>query len=132
MALASIGTFLSLTALGWAVLGGIRLYRLCRALAARRSSAPVPREPIERLGTNLCRLRSKLEEEENKMFTPFKAARVRALRAAYVDVLCAACEELEILPPAVRGNPVAPLTEIYRAEEALRESGLDVRRRIAT
>jgi hypothetical protein len=118
---------MSLTGLGWAVLGGIRLYR---RLAARRRSAPVPGEPIERLGANLCRLRAKLEAAENEAFTPYKAARVRALRGAYTDVLSAACRCLEVPPPAARGDAAAPLTEIYRAEAALRDRGLDVRRQL--
>jgi hypothetical protein len=147
LALAWIGTFISLTALGWAVLGGIRLcralrahraYRALRALRAlrahgtRRSSAPVTGEPIECLGANLCRLRRKLDAAENEMSaTPFKAARVQALRGAYVDVLSAACDRLEVPPPAASGNSTVPLTEIYRAEAALRECGLDVRRQVA-
>jgi hypothetical protein len=129
LAFAWIGTFLSLTVVGWAVLGGIRLYR---ALAVPRPSAPLPGEPIERLGANLCRLRRKLEAAENETFTPFKAARVHALRGAYVDVLSNACERLEVPPPAARSNTVVPLTEIYRAEAALRECGLDVRRQVPT
>ena len=120
-----IGAFLSLTVLGWAVLGGIRLYR---AVAGHSPSAPARREPIERLGANLCRLRRRLEAAENDASAPFKAARVRALRGAYVDVLSSACEELEISPPAADGNAAVPLTEIYRAEAALRACGLDVRR----
>src|SRR5207237_5027147 len=122
LALAWIGTFISLTALGWAVLGGIRLSRALRALrahraprahATRRSSALVTGEPIECLGANLCRLRRKLDAAENEMSaTPFKAARVHALRGAYVDVLSAACDRLEVPPPAARGNSTVPLTEI--------------------
>ena len=128
LAFAWIGIFLSLTAIGWAVQYGARLYR---ALAASRSRAPAPGEPIERLGANLCRLRRKLEAAENEALTPFKAARVRALRGAYLDVLSSACRQLEIRPPAVDGHAAAPLTEIYRAEAALRECGLDVRRQVS-
>lgn len=124
------GTFLSLTAVGWAVQGGIRAYR---AFGARRSSAPVPGQPIERLGADACRLRAKLEAAENEMtFTQFKAARVGALRGAYLDVLSDTCERLEIRPPTANRSSVVPLADIYRAEAALRERGLDVRRQIAT
>ena len=123
-----IGISLFLPSLGWAALGGIRL---CHALAAHRSSTPVLREPIERLGTNLYRLRRRLDAAENEMFTPFKAARVRALRAAYVDALSDACDELEVSPPTTRGNSTNLLIEIYRVEAALRECGLDVRRQVA-
>jgi hypothetical protein len=121
------GTFLSLTAVGWAVQGGVRLYR---AFGARRSSAPVPGQPIEQLGADACRLRARLAAAENEMrFTQYKAARVRAVRGAYLDVLSAICERLEVRPPAA-SRGVVPLTEIYRAEAALRERGLDVRRQV--
>lgn len=123
------GTFLSLTAVGWAVQGGIRAYR---AFGARRSPAPVAGQPIERLGADACRLRARLEAAEDEMrFTRFKAARVYALRGAYLDVLSATCERLEVRPPAAAGGTAVPLAEIYRAEAALRERGLDVRRQIA-
>ena len=125
LAFAWIGAFLSLTVIGWAVLGGIRL---CRAIVARRPPPPVRREPIERLSANLCRLRTRLEAAENDASVPFKAARVRALRGAYVDVLSRVCEQLEISPPAADSGTAVPLTEIYRAEAALRQCGLDVRR----
>lgn len=129
--LAWTGTFLSLTILGWAVLGGRWLYRV---YSRSRPSAPVPGEPVERLGANLCRLRAKLEAVENEPLTPYKAARVRALRGAYVDVLAMACKQLEVPPPAARRNhnDIVPLAEIYRAEAALRACGLDVRRRVPT
>ncbi|HEX6523368.1 MAG TPA: hypothetical protein VF070_25715 [Streptosporangiaceae bacterium] len=127
LAFAWIGTFMSLAVVGWAVLGGVRLYQKL----GTRSSRPVLAEPIELLGANLCRLHSKLEAQENEMFlTPFKAARLRALRGAYVDVLCTACERLGVPPPAAPRDTVVPVAEIYRAEAALRECGLDVRRRI--
>jgi hypothetical protein len=122
------GTFLSLAAAGWAVQGGVRLYR---AFGARHSSAPVPGRPIEQLGADAGRLRARLEAAENEMrLTRFKAARVYALRGAYLDVLAAACERLEVRPPAAPGGTLVPLAEIYRAEAALRERGLDVRRQI--
>lgn len=125
LAFAWIGTFMSLTVVGWAVLGGVRLYQ---KFAGARSQGPVLGEPIELLGANLCRLHGKLEAAENEMFTPFKAARLRALRGAYVDVLSTACERLGVPPPATPSNTVVPLADIYRAEAALRECGLDVRR----
>jgi hypothetical protein len=122
------GTFLSLTAVGWAVQGGVRLYR---AFGARRSPALMPGQPIEQLGADACRLRARLEAAENEMrFTQYKAARVRAVRGAYLDVLSAICQQLEVRPPAASRGSVVPLTEIYRAEAALRERGLDVRRQV--
>jgi hypothetical protein len=122
------GTFLSLAALGWAVQGGVRLYR---AFGARRSPVPTPGQPIEQLGADACRLRARLEAAENEMrFTRYKAARVWAVRGAYLDVLSAICERLEVRPPVASRGSVVPLAEIYRAEAALRERGLDVRRQI--
>ena len=50
---------------------------------------------------------------------------MQALRGAYADALAAACRRLEVSPPP--GGERAPLAEIYRAEAALRERGLDVR-----
>lgn len=66
LAFAWICTFLSLTALGWAVLDGIRLYR--KLAARRRPASATSEEPIERLlgpaglgagaeGTGRCRAR---------------------------------------------------------------------------
>jgi hypothetical protein len=124
LAFAWIAAFVSLTVIGWAVLGGVRLYQ---KFAGARSTEPVPREPIEQLGANLCRLHGKLEAAENDMSAPFKAARLRALRGAYLDVLSAACERLEVPPPAAHSDTAVPLAEVYRAEAALRERGLDVR-----
>src|SRR5258708_23213565 len=87
------GAFLSLTAVGWAVQGGVRL---CRAFGAPRSSAPVPGQPIEQLGADACRLRARLEAAENEMrFTRYKAARVLAVRGAFLDVPSASCQPLD-------------------------------------
>ncbi len=124
-----VGVILLPIALWWAVAGGVRLYR---RLAARRHSGVSPAEPIELLGANLCRLHAALEAAENEtMATPGKATRLRALRGAYVDVLSSACERLEVSPPVAAANNWVPLTEIYRAEAALRERGLDVRYPVA-
>ncbi len=110
------------TAAGYAVLGGIRALRWYTE--HRRAGKPVATEPIERLGATLRRLRGELEAVENKMGTPAKNLRLRALRAAYIDALCSACQRLEVSPPPAAG---ASLAEIYRVESALRERGLDVR-----
>ncbi len=58
------------------------------------------------------------------MDLPAKALRLRALRGAYLDTLAAACQRLEVSSPP-RGDRV-PQAEIYRAEAALRQRGLDV------
>jgi hypothetical protein len=115
------------TALGYGVLGSIRG---CRWLAERRSVArnrahPVTVESLERLGARMRRLRAELEATETRSDVPAKGMRLRALRGAYLDLLRVACERLGAapLPP---GDTVAQ-ADIYRAEAALRQHGLDVR-----
>jgi hypothetical protein len=126
-----IGAILFPTALGYAVLGSGRIYRwqaerrrAARAASAARATLP----PIERLCADLRRLHAQLAATENQMTLPGKGTRVRALRAAYVDALCAACHELEVAPPKASSPENVTLVEIYRVEAALRERGLDVRR----
>ncbi len=122
-----IGVVLLPTAIGYAILGSVRLARW----AARQRSVeralthPVPPEPIERLGARLARLRAQLEDLENRSDVPVKGVRLRALRGAYLDLLRIACERLEVspLPPGDHASQA----EIYRAEASLREQGLDVR-----
>ena len=111
------------TALGYATVGGVRLARW----AARRrslSQAPVL-EPIERVGASLRRLRAELESAETRTDLTAKNVRVRALRGAYLDTLTTACNRLGVSPPS-HGDR-ASQAEIYRAEAALRQRGLDVR-----
>jgi hypothetical protein len=111
------------TLVGGAVVGGMRAYRW---LGERRTAArAVTAEPIERLGARLRRLRAQLESLETTTGIPAKALRLRALRAAYADELGTACTRLGVSPP--RGGERAPRAEIYRAESALRQRGLDVR-----
>jgi len=82
--------------------------RLVSWIAEQQTRAPAA-EPIERVRANLVRL--------------------RALRAAYVDALCGACDRLGVSPPAdAQAHPESVRqSEIYRTEAALRERGLDVR-----
>jgi hypothetical protein len=110
------------TAAAYALIGAARVFR--RYSERRYRSRPVTTEPMERLSANLRRLRAELETVENKMGTPAKNLRLRALRAAYIDALCSACQRLEVSPPPAAG---ASQAEIYRVESALREHGLDVR-----
>ncbi|HEY7880063.1 MAG TPA: hypothetical protein VID31_04420, partial [Streptosporangiaceae bacterium] len=86
-------------------------------------------EPIERLTANLRRLRVQLDQTETRSGLTAKHARLTALRGAYLDALGDACARLEVCPPD--GGARAPLAEIYRAEAALRERGLDVREPLA-
>ena len=113
--------FLLPTMAGFALLGGVRALRWAEE---RRCRPPAP-EPIERLSANLRRLRAELEATETRSDVPAKALRLRALRGAYLDTLAVACQRLEVSPPP-RGDRV-PQAEIYRAEAALRQRGLDVR-----
>lgn len=123
-----IGVILLPTAVGYALLGSARVWRW---VAERRKSArfrgqePLAVEPIERLGARMRRLRAELEAMETRSDLPAKGMRLRALRGAYLDLLRVACERLDVapLPP----GDLVPQAEIYRAEAALRRSGLDVR-----
>jgi hypothetical protein len=92
---------------------------------ARRRAAAAPPEPIDRLQTDLRRLRAELEATETRAGLTAKHHRIQALRGAYLDALSAACRRLDVSPPP--GGDRAPLAEIYRAEAALRQRGLDVR-----
>jgi hypothetical protein len=92
---------------------------------ARRKADAAPAEPIDRLQADLRRLRAELEATETRTGLTAKHHRVQALRGAYLDTLAAACRRLDVSPPP--GGDRAPLAEIYRAEAALRERGLDVR-----
>jgi hypothetical protein len=110
----------------YGLIGGGRLLRW----AGERRSRPPATEPVEQLAGRLRRLRSQLEAMETRTDLPAKNLRVRALRAAYVDVLRSACQRLEITPPGESGQDRGgqiPLAEIYRAEAELRRRGLDVR-----
>ena len=118
-----IAIFMLPTAAVYAVLGS---FRLARWAARRRSLSRAPVvEPIERIGTSLRRLRAELETAETRTDLTAKSLRVRALRGAYLDTLTTACQRLGVSPPP--GGDRAPQAEIYRAEAALRQRGLDVR-----
>jgi hypothetical protein len=116
-----IAVILLPTALGYALLGSVRVVRWA---AERRSRVPAV-EPIERIGANLRRLRAELEAAETRTDLPVKTVRVRALRGAYLDTLTVACRRLGVTPPP--GGDRVPQAEIYRVESALRKRGLDVR-----
>ena len=108
------------TITGYAAVLGVRGWR--RVTDARRR--PPPAEPLDRLAARLRRLRAELEAVEN---TPRGAARqhkLRAIRGAYLDVLRAACDRLEVTPPP--GGDRARQADIYRAEAGLRQRGLEV------
>ena len=120
------------TALGYAVLGSIRGCRWAaeRRLAARARAHPVTAEPIERLTARMRRLRAELEAMETRTDVPAKAMRLRALRGAYLDLLRVACGRLDVTP--MPPGDLVPQADIYRAEAALRQHGLDVRETTAS
>ncbi len=120
-----IAVILLPTAIVFGLLGGVRvLRRVAHWMAERRTRAPAV-EPIGRIEANLRRLRAELETTETRTDLLVKSVRVRALRGAYLDTLTAACQQLGV-PPPPRGDRV-PQAEIYRAEAALRQRGVDVR-----
>jgi hypothetical protein len=107
-----------------AVYALIGAWRGARWLSESRYK-PRPPRPLERLEGDLRRLRAELEDTETRAALTAKHHRVQALRGAYLDALAAACQRLEVAPPA--GGDRAPLAEIYRVEAELRQRGLDVR-----
>jgi len=113
------------TAAAYAIIGAIRGGRW---LAERRRRPAAP-EPIARLEARLRRLRAELELTESRSALTAKNHRVKALRGAYLDELCAACLRLDVSPPP--GGDRARQADIYRAEAALRQRGLDVREKAA-
>jgi hypothetical protein len=113
------------TAAGYAIVAGLRSARWSserRRVRRHRLAGP---EPLERLGDRLRRLRAELDATEIRSDITAKGARLKALRGAYLDVLCTACARLDVPPPP--GGDRAPQAEIYRAEAGLRQRGLDVR-----
>jgi hypothetical protein len=123
-----IGVILLPTAVGYSLLGSARLYRWIaerRKTARFRVQEPVMAEPIERLAARLRRLRAELETMETRTDMQAKGMRLRALRGAYLDLLRVACERMDVAP--MPPDDLVTQAEIYRAEAALRRSGLDVR-----
>ena len=112
----------------YSLIGGGRLVRwVSESWIPDRRSRSATAEPVERLGTNLVRLRAQLEAMETRTDLPAKNLRLRALRAAYVDALNDACLRLDVTPPASAQPGDVRQAEIYRVEAALRQRGLDVR-----
>jgi hypothetical protein len=110
------------TLTGGAILAAVRGYR---RLSGLRRNRPQPAEPIDRIEARLRRLRAELETTENQPGGTAKRHHILALRGAYLDTRCGACQRFGVSPPA--GGDQARQSEIYRAEAALREHGLDVR-----
>jgi hypothetical protein len=113
------------TAVGYAVLGSARIPRWASRWTGKRRRPVRAEEPLEQLTARLRRLRSELEATECRTDLTAKGTRLRALRGAYLDTLAAACCRTGLNPPPRLGR--VPQAEIYRAEAALRERGVDVR-----
>ena len=94
-----------------------------RLAESRRGPPPAP-EPLERIVTRLRRLRAELEATENTRRGPARQHHLRVVRGAYLDMLHTACARLDVSPPP--GGDRARQADIYRAEAALRERGVDV------
>jgi hypothetical protein len=124
-AVALVAVMLLPTAAAGAAIGTVRLVRWLRR---RRDAAVVPAvHSIERLADDARRLRSQLTYVEAGEPRPGRGLRVRALRAAYLEVLTDACQALEVQPPLAAGVQPADTADIYRVEAQLRVRGLDVR-----
>ena len=108
------------TITGYVIVFAVRGYRH----AADARLRPPPPEPMERLVTRLRRLRAELEATENTPRGTARHHRLRAVRGAYLDVLRSACLRVGVSPPP--GGDLARQADIYQAEAALREHGVDV------
>lgn len=108
------------TVAGYAAVLGVRAWK--RVSESRRQ--PPPPEPIGRLTSRLRRLRSELESTENTPRGPARQHKLRAIRGAYLDVLATACDRVGVPPPP--GGDRARQADIYRAEAALRQRGIEV------
>jgi len=109
------------TAAGYAIIASVRT---SRRLAESRYRPPPP-ESADRLTASLRRLRTQLEATESAAGLTAKGHRVRAVRGAYLDALGEACARVGVSPPP--GGDRARQADIYQAEAALRERGIDVR-----
>ena len=108
------------TIAGYAILLAVRGWR--RAVESRLR--PPPPEPMDRLVSRVRRVRAELEATENTAWGQARQHRLRALRGAYLDLLGSLCERLDVSPPP--GGDRARQADVYRAEAALRERGVDV------
>lgn len=109
------------TAAGYAIVAAVRV---SRRVAESRYRAPAA-ESHDQLASSLRRLRAELEATESSHGLTAKGHHVRVLRGAYLDALRDACWRLGVPPPP--GGDGARQADIYQAEAALRERGLDVR-----
>ena len=119
-----LAIFLPTLAFG-AVLALLRGWRRADDRARQLRADRAPAAPVAHVEARLRRLRAELEAMENQPGGMAKQHKIVAVRGAYLDILTSACERFGVAPPA--GGDRARQAEIYRAEAALREFGLDVR-----
>ncbi len=113
------------TLVAGAVLGLGRLWQ--RSTERPRNDLIVPAgPPIERIALDLRRLNAQRDELRNQAPAPGRWVRAQALDGAYADVLVAACRALDVVPPELTPAGTASAGEILRAEQELRQCGLDV------
>jgi hypothetical protein len=118
-----VGAILMPTLLGGAVIGAARLWRRFEA----RDRGPVPMgPPIEHIAADVRRLRDERGQMVSRGPGPGRGVRSRALNAAYVDALTAACRALGTRPPETNGSGPTAMVEIRRVESELRIRGLDI------
>jgi hypothetical protein len=109
------------TAAGYAIIMSVRVSRR----VAQSRYRPPPGESPDRLAASLRRLRAELELTETSSGLAAKSYHLKVVRGAYLDALGDACTRLGVSPPP--GGDRARQADIYQAEAALRERGLDVR-----
>lgn len=121
-----VAVLLSPTLLCGAAIGAVRVGRWW---VRRRPVPPVPAgPPIERIASDVRRLRVECHRLRAQPPGPGRGVRVRAVEGAYVDALAAACQALEVAPPHTGvGRPGrASNAELARVESELRARGLAV------
>jgi len=126
----TVGTVLTVVALiGLPVVAAFALFSDRSPSERWRRAKPMPSSrPIELLSADLRRLHNRLETTENDPESSGKGLKLRAIRRAYVDCLCAAGQELEVSAlPRIEPRELVPQSEVYRLESELRRRGLEVR-----
>ncbi len=118
-----VGVIMFPTLLGGSVIVAARLWRRFEA----RDRGPVPLgPPIEHLAADLRRLRDERGQMVRQEPRPGRGLRTRALNAAYIDALTAACRALDATPPQTDGFGPTATVELRRVESELRGRGLDI------
>lgn len=120
---AVIAVILSPTLVGGAVLGVGRLWQW-RSAHIRAAVPTGP--PIQRIAADVRRLQRQRRELLAGGSAPGRRVRIRALDAAYLDALRAACRALDVDPPGVGEMAPGSAPEMVRVESELLARGLDI------